>query len=203
MTPCPRELKKRYQEGRLLPFIGAGASMSFSWKDLQGNLVRGPSWEQLVNRAATELGFSVAELARVRGTDQQILEYFKIKQGNEIAKLTNWLASQMTPPDDDLKHSALHKELSKLKRCKKFYTTNYDNFLERAFKLNGRSVHVSAIESQLGIDDHECEVVKFHGDLEHPNQIVLTESDYEQRLRFATPMDYRLRSDLLGRVILF
>jgi hypothetical protein len=48
-----------------------------------------------------------------------------------------------------------------------------------------------------------CQIIKFHGDLDHPSEIVLTESDYEKRLSLSTALDYRLRSDLLGRVLLF
>jgi hypothetical protein len=47
------------------------------------------------------------------------------------------------------------------------------------------------------------EIVKFHGDLENPDHMVLSERDYEKRLALATPMDYRFRSDLLGRAVLF
>ena len=47
------------------------------------------------------------------------------------------------------------------------------------------------------------EIVKFHGDLDHPDQVVLTESDYQSRLTLQSPLDYRLMSDLLGRVVLF
>jgi hypothetical protein len=49
----------------------------------------------------------------------------------------------------------------------------------------------------------DCEIIKFHGDLDHPDQIVLTESDFEKRLSLSTALDQRLRADLLGRVILF
>ena len=47
------------------------------------------------------------------------------------------------------------------------------------------------------------QVVKFHGDFNHPPQMVVTESDYEKRLAFQTEMDFRLRSDVLGRAVLF
>ena len=47
------------------------------------------------------------------------------------------------------------------------------------------------------------DVVKFHGDFNHPEKMVLTESDYQQRLTLETAMDFRLRSDLLGRGTLF
>lgn len=203
MEFCPDQLRERYREGRLLPFVGAGASMSVSWKDQSGETQRGPSWRELVDQATELLGFSDPDLARVRGTDLQILEYFKLKHGGQTAKLTNWLSKLMDPPVSALRDSPIHRELAKFSKCRLFYTTNFDDFLERAFEANGREVAVSAIEMQMGASREDCEIVKFHGDMSHPDQIVLTESDYEKRLAFSTPMDFRLRSDLLGRVVLF
>ena len=55
----------------------------------------------------------------------------------------------------------------------------------------------------MGHATTDCEVVKFHGDFNHPERMVVSESHYEDRLAFSTPIDLRLRSDMLGRVILF
>lgn len=203
MQFCPEQLRDRYREGRLLPFIGAGVSMSVRWPEADGTERRGPSWGELVDQATKLLGFDAPDLARVRGTDLQILEYFKLKNGGQTAKLTNWLSRTMNAPDDALIDSPILREVVELSLCSLLYTTNFDDFLERAFRLLGRQVSVSAIEMQMGSARTGCEIVKFHGDLDHPNQIVLTESDYEKRLAFSTPMDLRLRSDLLGRVVLF
>lgn len=199
---CPLELKRAYNDGRLLPFIGAGVSMSLEWEQ-DGKKKRGPSWSNLVEKASEILEYQNVDLLRVRGTDLQILEYFKRVNSGQIAKLTNWLTRFMDPPDSILYASKLHKALAGLEKCKLFYTTNYDNFLENSFCLHGRKTHVVAIESDMGNPIIDCEIVKFHGDLDHPDQIVLTESDYEKRLTLAAPLDSRLRSDLLGRVVLF
>jgi hypothetical protein len=164
--------------------------------------VRGPSWEELVEQATKLLGFEDPALARVRGTDLQILEYFKCKNNQETAKLTNWLTKSMDPPADVLRDSPIHRALVALDKCRCFYTTNFDNFLERAFTAHGRNHTVVALEAEMGIE-RSCEIVKFHGDLDHPSEIVLTESDYEKRLALSTQMDHRLQADLLGRVILF
>jgi hypothetical protein len=199
---CPPELRTRYQEERVIPFIGAGVSMSVAWKS-GGEKRRGPSWSEFVAQATRMLGFADPELARVRGTDLQILEYFKRKKNDQIAELTNWFIDRMKPPDAALKVSPIHQELEQLAKCHLFYTTNYDDFLERSFRLNGRHHQVVAVESQMGGVRRDCEIIKFHGDLNHPDQIVLTESDYETRLSLSTAMDYRLRADLLGHVVLF
>jgi len=197
------ELKRLYRQGRLVPFIGAGVSRSVAWTQ-DGQERKGVLWRELVNQAARLLGFADPELLRVRGTDLQILEYFKLKR-ESLAPLSNWLYSQMQPPAAALEASPIHRELAALDKCDVFYTTNYDDFIERAFELAGRPCSVVVSESHMGgrTTGGNCEVVKFHGDFSFPDRMVVTESDYQRRLSFETPMDYRFRSDLLGRAILF
>lgn len=198
----PHDLQKAYREGCLLPFIGAGVSMSVTWA-VGSDEQHGPSWTQLVDQAIEQMGFSDPSLLRCRGTDQQILEYYKRKNSGQIAKLTNWLNRYMAPPDDALKSNVIMSELAKLTDCHLFYTTNYDDFLERALTLEGRIANVVAVEAEMAGRGRSCEVVKFHGDWNHPNEIVLTERDYDERLRLSGPLDLRLQADLLGRVVLF
>src|SRR5688572_23698811 len=133
-TFCPPQLRANYLEGRLLPFIGAGISRSVEWND-NGVVVHGPTWSELVDQATKDLGFATPQLARVRGTDLQILEYFKVKNSGQTAKLTNWLTRLMTPPDKAIEDSAILDALTDLDRCQLLYTTNYDNFIERAFAI--------------------------------------------------------------------
>lgn len=201
---CPTELRDVYSTGRLIPFIGAGVSMSVLWEQ-GGHKKRGPSWAELVNEAARRLGFEDPELIRVRGTDLQILEYFRLKECGSFYALTNWLVTEMHPPDDALKKSPIHTELSSLALCNLIYTTNYDDFIERAFALNARRYRRVAIEAHMASasDPGACEVIKFHSDLQNPNEMVLSESDYERRLALETALDYRFRADLLGRAVLF
>src|SRR5690242_16804435 len=113
---CPTQLKDHYQSGRLIPFIGAGASMAVEW-ETDGKKRRGPSWTELVNEAARKLGFDNPDLLRVRGTDLQILEYFGAKSHGYFAGLTNWLYAEMNPSDDALRASIIHERLSKLELC--------------------------------------------------------------------------------------
>jgi len=195
------ELRSLYRDGRLLPFVGAGVSASVEWRDGE-RVLRGPSWEEIVNQAAVELGFEVPQLIRARGTDLQILEYFKLKF-NGHTRLTNWLLKNMDPPDEAIKNSAIHSELANMQFCPIIYTTNFDDFIERSFKLHRRPHQVVAIEEHMRTTAGATEIVKFHGDWNHPDRMVLTESDYERRMAFSEPMDLRLWSDLLNRSVLF
>jgi hypothetical protein len=208
---CPPSLSALYRQGRLIPFVGAGISAGVSWTQ-DGEIRSGPTWEELVDQAARLIGFDDASLLRVRGTDLQILEYYRLKRHGEVGELTNWLVNNMHPSDDDLRGSTIHSELAALNRCSLFYTTNYDDFIERAFELNGRACTKIAIEGHIADALRQRtepgtqlapEVIKFHGDLTVPDNMVLSEADYESRLALQNALDHRLRSDLLGRAVLF
>lgn len=199
----PQELKEIYNEGRLLPFIGAGISMAIKWKEKNVDK-RGISWGELVDQAASLLDFKDPELLRVRGTDLQILEYFKLVNNNNSSQLTNWFVREFNPPREALENSLIHQKLASLRNCQTYYTTNFDTFLEDSFRIFGRQTKVVVKEADMHrAQNGECEIIKFHGDLNNPDKLVLTEGDYERRLNLSTELDYRFISDLLNRKVLF
>lgn len=208
MPDCPPDLRDHYRTGRLIPFLGAGVSASVIW-NADGACRRPPTWRELVDHAAYEMGFSDPDLLRVRGSDLQILEYFVALKGGRD-ELVNWLVTALDVPDEALISSEIHKALASCARFRLIYTTNYDDLVERALRLHGRNYVAlarerdfpAAFEASLG-DGDVCQVVKFHGDLSARDTMVLTESDYQKRLKLDTEMDLRLRSDLLGRAVLF
>ena len=176
--------------------------MSVTWTDpTSGVQRRGLSWSEFVDQAARRLGFD-PELLRMRGEPLQILEYYRIKESG-LGSLVNWLMTEMRAPDEALLKSKIHVELAQMALCSTFYTTNYDDYIERAFKLHGRSAKSVAIEAHMGGNTSATEIVKFHGDFGWHSEMVVSESDYMERLAFNSPMDWRLRSDLLGRAVLF
>jgi hypothetical protein len=198
----PAELKKLYRQGRVVPFVGAGASMSFTWTTPGSTTVqRGPSWSEMVSEACRLMGYSDPELLRYRGTDLQILEFFAQKKGN-FAPLTNWLVRKFDVADEAIKGSKVHTALTAFANSKTYYTTNYDDLLERSLRLAGRNVKVVARERDMG-GSEPVEVVKFHGDFNNPDLMVFSEAHYYKRLRYDLPLDFKLRSDLLNRVALF
>lgn len=197
---CPSDLRQLYQQRRIIPFVGAGASMSVSWS---GGNERGPSWDEMADEAVNILGSNDPKLLRMRGSDLQVLEFFKIKQG-ELAPLTNWLAAKFAKAaDDDILRSPIHRALVQLERCSIYYTTNYDDFLERALRKTGRPTKVITGERNIAHNRSDVEVVKFHGDFNSPADMVVTESQYMDRMRLETAMDFKLRGDILGRAVLF
>jgi hypothetical protein len=201
-TAVPAQLKKLYRQGRVVPFVGAGASMSLTWT-MPGTeaTARGPSWREMVDEACRQLGYSDPELLRYRGSDLQILEYFGQKKGG-FAPLTNWMVKKFQVPDTAIKASRVHTALAAFAKSNTFYTTNYDDLLEKCLELSGRRVKVVARERDMG-GSLNAEVVKFHGDFNNPELMVFSEAHYHKRLKFDVPLDFKLRSDLLNRVALF
>jgi hypothetical protein len=197
---CPTDLRRLYRERRVIPFIGAGASMSVSWDK---GTKHGPSWSQMVDQATIILGASEPELLKIRGTDLQILEYLRIVSGS-LAPLTNWLSIKFAEAtDDDILASPIQSELAKLHKCSIYYTTNYDDFIERGLRRSGRRAHVTTSEHSISHDRSLVEVVKFHGDFNSPDQMVVSETQYMDRMRLESSMDFKLRADILGRAVLF
>ncbi|MDD1522265.1 MULTISPECIES: SIR2 family protein [Bradyrhizobium] len=176
--------------------------MSVKWTNGAGTPQAGPSWSQMVDEAARILGVEDPELLRMRGTDLQILEYFQIKKKN-FAPLINWMVRHLDAPASALASSILHQKLAALSECPIFYTTNYDEFLEKSFGLFGRPAKIIASEEDMGSRNPGTEIVKFHGDFNNPDEMVMSEGHYYRRMRLDGPMDLKLRSDLFGRAVLF
>ena len=176
--------------------------MSLEWTTPASTTVqKGPSWSEMVSEACRIMGYSDPELLRYRGTDLQILEFFGQKMGN-FAPLTNWLVRKFHVDDAAIVGSRVHTALAALINSRTYYTTNYDDLLERALRLAGRQVKVIARERDMG-GAELVEVVKFHGDFNNPDLMVFSEAHYYKRLRYDSPIDFKLRSDLLNRVALF
>jgi hypothetical protein len=107
------------------------------------------------------------------------------------------------PKDADILASRAHMALVEM-RSPLIYTTNFDDIIERAFRLKRVPCHVVAgIRDIADAKPESTLVVKFHGTFADDESLVLTESSYFERLEFESALDIRLRSDILGKTLLF
>jgi hypothetical protein len=84
------------------------------------------------------------------------------------------------------------------------YTTNYDANLECAYRLHDRPfVKIANARDIANAAGALTQIVKFHGDFEDDHSLVIAETDYFDRLAFASPLDIKLRADALARTVLF
>ena len=186
------ELSLNYKKNNVILFIGAGVSQNL---DL-------PSWSGLIDIIADELGFN-SEVYKTYGDFLSLAEYYILKKGS-IGKLRSWMDKEWHMVDDSkLKNSRIHEHIAK-GNFPIIYTTNYDNWLEKAHDLYEISYNKIVNVSDLThCNQKNKEIIKFHGDFSEDDSIVLSESSYFERLKFESPLDIKLRSDILSKSVLF
>jgi hypothetical protein len=185
-------LARAIKLNRAVLFVGAGVSMRLGL----------PSWRTLIARMATELGYDPDILVGSGASYLTVAEYYKLEKGS-IGGLRSWMDREWNVQEDVLIASKVHNQIVDL-GFKLIYTTNYDRNLERTFNLRGTKYSKIVIAKDIALADPDLpHIVKFHGDFDDDSSIVLTESDYFERLNFETPLDVKFRADILGRTILF
>jgi hypothetical protein len=185
------QLRDAYRRAQLVLFVGAGLSQALGT----------PAWRDLVEHMSGELGVRAGD-ARDQLTYLTLAEYFRLQRGG-ITPLCEWMDRHWHDDGFSVKDSRAH-ELIVHGSFPLIYTTNYDRWLEAAFEHHGKAYSKIVRVADLARIRHDVsQIVKFHGDFEDEASIVLDESSYSRRLDFESPLDIKLRADVLGRSVLF
>jgi SIR2-like domain len=191
---APR-LQQEYRDGRLIPFLGAGFSKPLKL----------PDWGELIGWMAERLGFE-PDLFCLHGRYEQLAEYFALAGNDHFQDLVYEMTRRFDSEEAvrSRKSSRMHRALAELD-WRTIYTTNYDSHVEGALLDAKKRVAVLASfdDFQNRREPGTCEVIKFHGTLARPDTIVLTERSYFDRIALESPVDQRLRADLLSHSFLF
>ena len=175
---------------RLILFVGGGISQSLGL----------PDFHELVEHIALDLGF---DISRVTVSEYSIVAEAYLAKHGKLGALRSWMDTTWHPATIDISKSEIHNLILDLD-FPIIYTTNYDRWLEMAFEARGKPYHKIASMADLADFQHAgTEIIKFHGDFEDDDSLVLTETSYFQRMNFESPLDIRLRADCLARPILF
>lgn len=185
------DLKKAIKEKNVILFVGAGISATLGL----------PTWSKLISQIAKELGYD-DRLFKQYGDSLALAEYYYIKKGR-IGELRSWMDTNWNISEDQIKQSKIFKTIVELD-FPIIYTTNYDHCLETAFNVWSKEYKkIVGVDDFVGINPNVTQIIKFHGDTISDDSIVLTESSYFERLNFESPLDIKLRADMLGKTILF
>jgi hypothetical protein len=191
---APR-LQQEYRDGRLIPFLGAGFSKPLKL----------PDWRELMGWMAERLGIE-QDLFLLHGRYEQLAEYFELVGHDHFQQLVYEMTRRFDSEEAvrARQKSRMHLALAGLD-WRTIYTTNYDSHVEGALQdAKKKAAMLASFEDfQLRREPGTCEVIKFHGTLAKPETIVLTESTFFQRMALESPVDQRLRADLLSHSFLF
>lgn len=185
-------LAEAVRNRQVMLFAGAGVSI----------VVGLPSWQRLIEHMEEELGVASAGDGEKIVPYQTLAEYYRISRGS-IGPLRSWMDRNWNVAPEAIRESRIHQIIVELD-FPIIYTTNYDRNLEAAFDLAGKPYSKIANARDMALADaRHTQIVKFHGDFDDEESLVLTETDYFSRLTFDSPLDAKFRADAMGRTVLF
>lgn len=185
-------LARVVRDQRAILFAGAGVSMSVGL----------PSWRQLIGHMGEELGLDQSEFLSADSSFHTLAEFYRLQKGS-IGPLRSWMDRNWSVSEEKIRASRIHEIIVSL-NFPIIYTTNYDATLETAFRVHGRHyVKIANTRDIANANNNATQIVKFHGDFDDDQSLVIAETDYFDRLNFSSPLDIKFWADALGRTILF
>lgn len=177
---------KAVHEGNAAIFAGAGLSRASGFVD----------WRGLLKEIADDLGLDIDQETDLIA----VAQYHHNKQMNR-AKLDRLIVDAFTK---DTVLSDNHRLLANLP-IDTVWTTNYDKLIEQAFEEAHRRVDVkrTADSLQHPLPGRNITIYKMHGDVDSPQDAVLTKDDYETYDLHRELFSIKLKGDLVGKTFLF
>jgi hypothetical protein len=184
-------LAEAIRDRQVILFAGSGLSCNLGL----------PSWGQLIGQMAQQLGYD-PDVFSGHGGYLELAEYYHIRK-TSMGPLRSWMDRTWHLDESKVELSRPHNAILGL-RFPTIYTTNYDRWIEIAFQRRGQQfVKIANVGDFTKICEGVTQIVKFHGDFDDDESLVLTETSYFDRLSFESPLDLKLRSDSIGKSILF
>lgn len=181
------DLIKDLAEDNLAIFAGAGLSASAGFV----------SWSELLRPIAEEL-----ELEIEKETDLVALAQYHCNSNlANRGKLNQLLINELS---DNAEITTNHRILAKLP-ISTYWTTNYDKLIEKSLIQAGKIPDTKYRVKQLSFTKRgrDAVVYKMHGDIDHPDEAVLTKDDYENYHVKMQPFINALSGDLVSKTFLF
>jgi hypothetical protein len=181
-----KEFVNDLTENNVAIFAGAGMSKASGYV----------SWPELLRDIAEELELSVDKEYDLIS----LAQYHVNERGGKagiIKKILQEFSEQAEPSEN-------HEIVARLP-ISTYWTTNYDKLIEDALKNNLKIVDVKYTLNQLtwSKPKRDAVVYKMHGDVEHPENAILTKQQYEYYYKTHEHFIRQLSSDLISKTFLF
>lgn len=153
-----RIIKQAIVDNKLIVFVGAGASINSGI----------PLWRDAVEKIYTKIGSKAVDINDSLKIPQI---YFNARGEKEYTELVKDIFRF-----DDKKPNKIHELIVKLNPSH-VITTNYDDFLEKAFIANGEFLDVIHKDTDIPYCKNSRMIIKMHGGFIY-NNFVFKEDDY-------------------------
>ena len=181
-----KEIEKAIKSEEIAAFIGAGMSVPAGFL----------TWSELLKESAIEIGLKVEKESDLVNLAQY---YSNVKARRSIDDLIKENFSNLNNPTKN------HTLLAQLP-ISTYWTTNYDKLIEKALEGNNKVPFVKTRDEQLRGTNRNFDAIvyKLHGDMDCPEDAVITRSDYEE-FGYNKRKLFRevLEGDLLTKTFLF
>jgi len=181
------EFLKELQSENAAVFLGAGASVPAGFIN----------WKELLTPVAREVGLNIA-----LESDLVTLAQFHVNaNGMNRHVLSQTILEQLSTGAELTKN---HKLLAKLP-VSTYWTTNYDDLIERSLKEEKKVPDVKHSVKQLANTKpkRDAIVYKMHGDSEHSQDAIITKDDYEKYFHTHAAFISALSGDLVSKTFVF
>ncbi|QSX39104.1 SIR2 family protein [Shewanella sedimentimangrovi] len=180
-----KQYLREIESGNAAIFAGAGLSVGAGYVN----------WKELLRPLAEELKLNVDEEHDLVALAQYHENKFNRQRISQ--QLLNEMAIEQAP-------TANHKLLASLP-ISTYWTTNYDKLIESTLTSVKKVVDVKYTNDQLAVTKPKRDVVlyKMHGDIDTPNNTVLTRNEYEKYPHSHAPFITALSGDLVSKTFLF
>ncbi|MFZ0693181.1 MAG: SIR2 family protein [Alphaproteobacteria bacterium] len=182
------DIADRLARHRLVPFVGAGASL--------GQL--GVGWAEICRDLAIELGLPPSAGHDYLG----IADQYEVEFG--VDGLARFMARRLVRDKFEDDTGSIHMIVMGLS-CGVVYTTNQDNLFELCTVKYGRPYKtIVNLKDLTYVAPADFLLVKYHGDPSNPASLVLSGRSYRERTKDRDHfLNVRMKSDVLAKGFLF
>jgi hypothetical protein len=175
------------EDNNVAVFGGAGLSVT------SGHV----NWKGLLKEIADKLGL---DIEKEEGNLVSVSQYFLNENQNNRHELNQKILNEFRGkvPNEN------HHILARLP-ISTYWTTNYDKLIEKSLESSGKIVDVKYTNLQLAntVDGRNAVVYKMHGDVDNPNDAVLSKDQYERYFQTHPTFISALSGDLTSKTFLF